>query len=139
MQESSPTYPWTHPLALVLATILGIFLRHSYKWVLLFLGRNKPRAETDEITARTQKTLAEARQIHVRSDTEVSNVVLEVTTRIMEMQESNEIVRKERDRLEQQVALQAIELKSYEGQIKKMKAFIDVSGLKYSDADADKM
>lgn len=135
MQESSPSFPWTHPLALVVATILGFVLRHSYKWVLLFLGRNKPRAETDEITARTQKTLAEARQIHVRSDTEVSNVVLEVTSRIMEMQEENEVVRKERDRLEQQVALQAIELKSYESQIRKMEGFIKVKGLSYSDAD----
>lgn len=135
MPDSSQTYPWTHPLALVLATILGILLRHSYKWVLLFLGRNKPRAETDEITARTQKTLAEARQIHVRSDTEVSNVVLEVTSRIMEMQEENEVVRKERDRLEQQVALQAIELKSYESQIRKMEGFIKMKGLSYSDAD----
>lgn len=135
MQESSPTYPWTHPLALVLAGILGWLARVVYRYTLLYLGRHKPRAETDEITARTQKTLAEARRIHVRSDTEVSNVVLEVTSRIMEMQEENEVVRKERDRLEQQVALQAIELKSYESQIRKMEGFIKVKGLSYSDAD----
>lgn len=135
MQDASPTYPWTHPLALVLAGIVGWLLRTVYRYILLYLGRHKPRAETDEITARTQKTLAEARQIHVRSDTEVSNVVLEVITQIREMQEANEVVRKERDRLEQQVALQGIELKSYEGQIKKLKAFIDMSGLKYADAD----
>lgn len=139
MQESSPTYPWTHPLALALATILGIFVRSLYNYVKLFLERGQLKAGANEISARAEKTYAEARQIHVRSDTEVSNVVLEVTSRVMEMQEANEMVRKERDRLEQQVALQAIELKSYEGQIKKMKAFIDVSGLKYSDADADKM
>lgn len=135
MQESSPTYPWTHPLALVLAGIVGWLARTVYRYVLLYLGRHKPQAETAEITARTQKTLAEARQIHVRSDTEVSNVVLEVTSRIMEIQEENIIIRKQRDQLEQTVALQNIELKSYESQIRRMEGFIKMKGLSYSDAD----
>lgn len=135
MQEASQNPPWLHPLVVVLAWFLGIITKHAYSWTLLFLGRNKPRAETDEITARTQKTLAEARQIHVRSDTEVSNVVLEVTSRIMEIQEENIAIRKERDRLEQTVVLQNIELKSYESQIRKMEGFIKMKGLSYSDAD----
>lgn len=135
MQDSSPTYPWTQPLALVLAGIVGWLARTVYRYVLLYLGRHKPQAETDEITARTQKTLAEARQIHVRSDTEVSNVVLEVTSRIMEIQEENIIIRKQRDQLEQTVALQNIELKSYESQIRRMEGFIKMKGLSYSDAD----
>lgn len=139
MQDSSPTFPWTHPLALVLAALLGMVFRQLYGWALLFLGRHKPRAETHEISARATKTLAEARQIQVRSDTEVSNIVLEVTARIMEMQEKQsiklEVVTLERDQLRHEKSMMEMELKSYELQIRKMEGFIKMKGLSYSDAD----
>lgn len=139
MQESAPSSLWTHPLALIVATCLGFVLRHSYKWVVLFLGWKKPQAETDEITARTAKTYAEARQIHVRSDTEVSNVVLEVTARIMEIQERLESVTSERNELRGKLSLSDIEMANYELQLREMKTFIDSMGnrygFKYSDKD----
>lgn len=139
MQEASPANPWTHPLALALATILGFLGRTLYHYIKLFLERGQRKADTHEISARATKTLAEARQIQVRSDTEVSNIVLEVTARIMEMQEKQaiklEVVTLERDDLRHKVSLMEVELKSYEAQIRKMEGFIKMKELNYSDAD----
>lgn len=139
MQDSSQPFSWTHPFALALATVLGFLTRTLYNYIKLFLERGQRKADANEKTARAEKTLAEARQIHVRSDTEVSNIVLEVTARIMEMQEKQsiklEVVTLERDQLRHEKSIIEMELKSYEMQIRKMEGFIKMKGLSYSDAD----
>ena len=120
---------------LVVAGFLGWIGNRAYKWVLLWLNRKKPAAEIDESQARTVKTFAEARRINAEADTELNAIIQRLHLRIDQMQVGIDELRDERDGLRTKVDMQTMELDSYERQMKRMKAIMDIANVKWSDFD----
>lgn len=110
----------------------------AFKLLTLWLERKKLPAEIHESIARTVRTTAEARRIHVEADVELNAIIERLHLRIDQMQLGIDAIRDERDELNRQNSKQLMELDSYEKQMKRMKAIMDISGVKWSDFDEPK-
>ena len=119
---------WPHVVYLALAGILGYFAKAGYRWVRLWLERDKPKAEVHESEAR-------ATEIIVRSHSTAGDAVIRFMDRLDEAQLKIDALREERDEYKQRVDLQEIELKLRDEQIKKLKGIMDIKGIHLSDFD----
>lgn len=130
MQEATTSPSWLHfAYALIAAFLSGGGI---YKLYNIWLNRKKPAAEVGESEARIEKTRAEARRIHVESDSEISNAVTRMTVRISEIQEK---AMSEREELFDELEKKRIELGLADLQLRKMKALLDIHGIRYSEFD----
>src|SRR5262245_4483794 len=107
----------------------------AYKLVNIWLNRRKPKAEIRETDARTSRIYAEARRINAEADTELNNIIERLHIRIDQMQIGIDDLRYERDDLQLKLDRQEIELDLQDSQMRKMRAFIVLKGLKLSEFD----
>lgn len=133
-----PSLSWPHLLYLAVAGILGYFARKGHGWLILWLNRKKPAAEIELSEAQADKTRAEARKLNAEADGEFSAIVERLHLRIDQMQEAAAKVRVERDEFKLRLDLQTIELTNAGNDIKKLKAILDLRGIKISDFDEPK-
>ena len=101
----------------------------------VYLNRHKPAAEVHATEAGADKTRAEARKLNAEADVQFNSIVERLHIRIDEMAKAIDEIRAERDECKLQYELQCIELKLRDGQGKRMKAILDVRGIKLSDFD----
>lgn len=134
--ELGASQTWTQSALLLLTSFLtgGVIVKLYNTW----LHRKKPKADIHLSEAQTDKTRAEARRIRVQADAEFSATFERLHARIDQMQEEASRCHAERDEYKMRMDLQAIELKMRDDQIKKMKAFIDLKGWKWSVMDTPK-
>lgn len=130
MQDSQAALPhWAFTVLQTLATLGagGVILKLAE----LYLNRKKPIVEV-------QKAEAETTEITIRSHSAAGDSMMRMMDRLELALETNDRLRSERDDLREQTDLQKMELESYERQMKRMKAIMDLKGIKISDFDEPK-
>lgn len=113
---------WPNVVYVALAGFIGWIGNRAYKWVLLWLNRNKPAAEIDESQARRVKTLAEARKINVEADTELNAIIERLHLRIDQMQIGIDDLRDDRDNWKQKAESMETQRQVDEHYIKRLTA-----------------
>lgn len=130
MQENSTAIPhWLFTALYGLATFIGGGT--ALKLIELYQNRNKPKVEVAKVEAETA-------EIVVRSQVAASGALDRIVARLEAALATTDRLRSERDDLREQADLQKMELESYERQMKRMKAIMDLKGLKLSDFDEPK-
>lgn len=127
MQDASPALPhWAFQILYLIASCGagGVIV----KLITVYQNRKLPSAKVHESEARTT-------QITVKTNTIAGDAVIKMMDRLDEALDSIDRLRSERDKATETVETQKIELASYDQQLKKMKAIIDISGVKLSDFD----
>jgi len=127
MQDSQAAFPhWAFQVLQTLATLGagGVIVR----LIDLYQNRRKPIVEV-------KKTEAEATEITIRSHSTASDSMMRMMDRLEVALNTNDRLRSERDDLREQTDLQKMELESYERQMRRMKAIMDLKGIKFSDYD----
>lgn len=130
MQDQPNALP--HWLFTVLQTLglLGLG-GAAVKVVELYQNRKRPTVEVAKVEAETA-------EIVVRSQVAASDALDRIVQRLEAALATTDRLRSERDDLREQTDLQKMELESYERQMKRMKAIMDLKGLKLSDFDEPK-
>jgi hypothetical protein len=131
MDQTSPN--WIQIAFGLLAAFLGG--GGAFKLLTFWLQRKKLPTEIHESIARTVKTTAEARRINVGADVELNAIIERLHSRIDQMQLGIDAIRGERDELSRHSDKQEMELESYERQMRRMKAIMDLKGIRISDFD----
>jgi hypothetical protein len=117
-----PSLSWPNLVYVAVAGFLGWIGNRAYKWVQLWLNRNKPAAEIDESQARTAKTFAEARKINIQADTELNAIIERLHLRIDQMQIGIDGLRDDRDDWKQKAELLETQRQVDEHYIKRLTA-----------------
>lgn len=94
----------------------------------LYQNRNRPKVEVAKVEAETA-------EIVVRSQVAASDALDRIVGRLEAALTTTDRLRSERDDLRELTDKQAMELESYERQMKRMKAIMDIKGVKISDFD----
>lgn len=130
MQESQAPFPhWAFQVLQTLAT-LGIG-GAAVKVYELYQNRRKPFVEV-------QKTEAETTEITIRSHSAAGDAMMRMMDRLEAALNTTDRLRSERDDLREKTEKQGTELESYERQMRRMKAIMDLKGIKLSDFDEPK-
>ena len=127
MQDYSVNSPsWIYLVYWLIASFLtgGGIVAFINTW----LNRKKPQADLE-------KTQAEVRRINVHADMEISQSVIRVTARLEEMQLRVDEILDERDKFKRSSDKKEIELQFADHQLRKMKALLDIHGIKYHEFD----
>ncbi len=127
MQEATPAIPhWAYQILEGLASFVvgGTIV----KFITLYQNRKKPIAEIHESQARTT-------EITIRSNTIAGDSVIRMMDRLDEALDMIDRLRLERDECRDLSAKQKIELESYDQQMRRMKAIMDLKGIHLSDYD----
>jgi len=98
--------------------------------ITIWLNRKKPQVEI-------QKTAAETTEITIRSHATAGDSLTRMMDRLEKAVASNESLRSQRDDLQEKCDKLEMETESYDRQMRKMKAFMTLHNLKYSDMDYD--
>ena len=129
MQNSNAIPDWAFQVLQTLATLgAGGAL---VKLITLYQNRKEPFVEV-------QKTEAETTQITIKSHSVASDALIRMMDRLEEASNTNDRLRSERDDLRELSDKQQMELESYERQMRRMKAALDLSGIRMSDYDTPK-
>jgi hypothetical protein len=128
MQQFPDTYPQTW--ASIIWWALASFVAGGgiAGLVTAYLNRRKPRAEVRKLEAETES-------LEIRYDVERFDLVDRMMGRLDEAHDSIERLRRERNTLRETTEKQRIELEMADYQMERMKGFIKMKGLHYSDAD----
>lgn len=130
MQENSPAIPhWLFTALYGLATFIGGGT--ALKLIDLYQNRNRPKVEVHKVEAETT-------EIIVRSQVAASDALNRIVDRLEAALSTTDRLRSERDDLRELTDKQGMELESYERQMKRMKAIMDLRGIKISDFDEPK-
>lgn len=129
MEEAKTIPHWLYQVLGALAAFLGG--GGVYKLITIYLNRHKPKAEVHETEAR-------ATEITIRSHSTAGDAVIRMIDRLEETQERIDVIREERDELAKRVDLMEIEARLARGQIKRLKALLDLHEIKYSEFDEEK-
>lgn len=130
MQEHSTALPhWFFTVLYLLASFVGG--GSIVRLITLYQNRRRPRVEVAKVEAETA-------EIVVRSQVAASGALDRIVARLEAALATTDRLRSERDDLREQNDKQAVELESYERQMKRMKAIMDIRGLKLSDFDEPK-
>jgi hypothetical protein len=127
MQDTQAAFPhWAFQVLQTLATLGagGVIL----KVIELYLNRKKPIVEV-------QKAEAETTEITIRSHSAAGDAMVRLMNRLEIASNTNDRLRNERNDLQELTDKQQMELESYERQMKRMKAMLDLRGIKISDFD----
>jgi hypothetical protein len=127
MQESTPAIPhWAFQVLQAIGYLgLGGAVVKFYE---LYQNRKRPQVEI-------HKTEAETTEIVVRSQVAASDALDRIVGRLEAALSTTDRLRNERDDLREQNDKQGMELESYERQMKRMKAMMDLRGIRLSDFD----
>lgn len=98
------------------------------KLILLWQNRRKPAVEV-------QKVEAEATEITIRSHSTAGDAMMRMMDRLEVALDTTDRLRAQRDDLQDKADRLEMEVESYERQMKKMKAIMDLKGIKLSDFD----
>lgn len=99
--------------------------------ITLYQNRKKPIVEV-------QKVAAETTEITVRSHATAGDSMIRMMNRLDDALDTIDRIRGERDDLREQCDKQSMELESYERQMRRMKAIMDIKNIKISDFDEPK-
>ena|SRR5688572_12291285 len=127
MQENSYAFPhWLFQLlqGIALFGAGGLIV----KLITLWQHRRLP-------AVAVQKLEAETTEITIRSHSTAGDSLTRMMDRLELAQTRNDELREEIDDLQQERDKQAMELESYDRQMRKMKAMLDLKGIKMSDFD----
>lgn len=130
MQDSTPAIPHWLFQALQALGYLGLG-GAAVKFYELYQNRNRPKVEVHKVEAETT-------EIVVRSQVAASDALDRIVGRLEAALTTTDRLRSERDDLREQNDKQAMELESYERQMRRMKAIMDLKGIKISDFDEPK-
>lgn len=127
MQDQTNAIPhWVFTVLQSLAAAgLGGLIVRLYE---LYQNRKKPIVEV-------QKTEAETTEITIRSHAAAGDSMIRMMDRLDDALNTIDRVREERDDLRELTDKQGMELESYERQMKRMKAMMDIKGIRMSDFD----
>lgn len=127
MSEATPAIPhWMYQVLQALG-FLGAG-GAAVKLYELYQNRNRPKVEVAKVEAETA-------EIVVRSQVAASDALDRIVGRLEAALTTTDRLRSERDDLRELTDKQAMELESYERQMKRMKAIMDIKGVKISDFD----
>lgn len=130
MQEQTTAFPhWLFTILYGLATFVGG--GSIVRLVMLYQNRKKPVVEV-------QKVEAETTEITIRSHAAAGDSMIRMMNRLDSALNTIDRIRGERDDLRELTDKQQMELESYERQMKRMKAMMDLKGVKMSDFDDPK-
>lgn len=130
MQESQAAIPhWAYQILQALAWLGagGTIV----KLITLYQNRKRPFVEV-------QKTEAETTEITIRSHATASDSMMRMMDRLDDALNTNDRLRAERDDLREQNDKQQLEMESYDRQMRRMKAIMDIKGVHLSDFDEPK-
>lgn len=130
MQEQANAFP--HWLYTVLQTFAafgagGVIVR----LITLWQNRQKPVVEVKKVEAETT-------EITIRSHAAAGDSMIRMMNRLDHALNTIDQIRSERDDLRELTDKQQMELESYDRQMKRMKAIMDIKGIKISDFDEPK-
>ena len=127
MQQDTTAIPHSvFTIAYLLATFIGGGA--AYKFLELYLNRKKPVVEV-------QKVEAETTEITIRSHAVAGDSMIRMMDRLDDALNTIDALREERNDLREKTDKQEMELESYERQMKRMKAVMDLKGVRLSDYD----
>lgn len=130
MQEHPNALPHWFFTALQYVATLGIG-GLIVRLITLYLNRKKPIVEV-------QKVAAETTEITIRSHAAAGDSMIRMMDRLDDALNTIDRVRSERDDLRELTDKQQMDLEFYERQMKRMKAIMDLKGIKISDFDEPK-
>lgn len=130
MQQDTTAIPhWLFTIAYGLATFVGGGT--AVKLILLYQNRKKPIVEV-------RKVEAETTEITIRSHAVAGDSMIRMMNRLDEALDTIDRIRAERDDLREKSDKQEIEIESYDRQMRRMSALMELKGIKMSDYDTPK-
>lgn len=129
MQDATALPEWLLPVLRNLASFgAGALI---IKFITLWQNRRKPIVEV-------KKTEAETTEITIRSHATAGDSLTRMMDRLEKAVASNEILRNQRDDLQEKCDKLEMEVESYDRQMKRMKGLLDFHSIKMSELDEPK-